>query len=59
MKAAYEAAQKIYTEESAKNPDFKKIFDSMRAFQQVSDIWMGLAENTLANFMQAQMRVNK
>ena len=42
MKAAYEAAQKIY--------------DSQRAFQQVSDIWMGLAEMTLANFMQSQLR---
>lgn len=59
LRAAYEAAQKIYAEESAKNPDFKKIFDSMRAFQQVSDIWMGLAEGTLANFMQAQMRAKK
>ena len=56
MKAAYEAAQKIYAEESARNPDFKKIYDSQRAFQQVSDIWMGLAEMTLANFMQSQLR---
>ena len=59
MKAAYEAAQKIYAEESAKNPDFKKIYDSQRAFQQVSDIWMGLAENTLASFMQSQLRAKK
>ena len=59
MKAAYEAAQKIYAEESAKNPDFKRIYDSQRAFQQVSDIWMGLAENTLANFMQSQLRAKK
>ncbi|MDS4026048.1 MAG: TRAP transporter substrate-binding protein [Candidatus Contendobacter sp.] len=59
MKAAYEAAQKIYAEESAKNPDFKKIYDSQQAFQQISDIWMGLAENTLANFMQARMRDKK
>ncbi len=59
MKAAYEVAQKIYADESVKNPDFKKIFDSMRAFQQVSDIWEGLAEDTLANFMQAQLRAQK
>jgi len=59
MKAAYEAAQKIYAEESARNPDFKKIYDSQRAFQQVFDIWMGLAENTLANFMQSQLRAKK
>jgi len=52
MKAAYQSAQKIYAVESAGNRDFRKIYDSMRAFQQVSDIWMGLAETTLATFMQ-------
>jgi TRAP-type mannitol/chloroaromatic compound transport system substrate-binding protein len=41
------------------NPEFKKIFDSMRAFQQVSDIWTGMAENTLANFMQAPLPTRK
>jgi len=55
MKAAYQVAKKIYAVESNKNPDFKKIYDSMRAFQKVSDAWTGLAENTLANFMQTQL----
>ena len=59
MKAAYETAQKIYAEESAKNPDFKKLYDSMRAFQRASDIWAGLPEGTLANFMQAMLRSGK
>jgi TRAP-type mannitol/chloroaromatic compound transport system substrate-binding protein len=59
MHAAYKTAQKIYTAESAANPDFKKIYDSMRAFQQVSDIWTGMAENTMANFMQAQSIAGK
>jgi len=59
MKTAYDAVQKIYAEESAKNPDFKKIFDSMQAFQKVSDIWMGLPEGTLANFMQAMLRAGQ
>ncbi len=52
----YEIAQKLYEEESAKNPDFKRIFDSMRAFQQPSDLWNGVAEVPLANFMQAVRR---
>ncbi|NMQ18029.1 twin-arginine translocation signal domain-containing protein [Candidatus Competibacter phosphatis] len=56
LKAAYKAAHKIYAEESAKNPDFKKLFESMHTFQQASDIWMGLAEDTLANFMQVALR---
>ncbi|RUQ33042.1 MAG: ABC transporter substrate-binding protein [Candidatus Competibacteraceae bacterium] len=59
MKAAYEAAEKIYAEESAKNPDFKKLYDSLRTFQQLSDIWLSLPEEAMANFMQAQMRVKK
>lgn len=59
MKAAYEAAEKIYAEESAKNPDFKKLYDSLRTFQQLSDIWLSLPEEAMANFMQTQMRVKK
>jgi TRAP-type mannitol/chloroaromatic compound transport system substrate-binding protein len=59
MKTAYQSAQKIYAIESAGNSDFKKIFDSMRAFQRVSDVWMGLTENTLANFMQSQLSAGK
>ena len=55
MKAAYKMAEKIYTVESDRNPDFKKIFDSMRDFQRVSDVWTGMAENILANFMQTQL----
>jgi hypothetical protein len=31
----------------------------LSAFQQLSDIWMGLAEGALANFMQAQLRAKK
>ena len=59
MKAAYTAALKIYAEESEKNPEFKKLYDSMRTFQQLSDIWMGLAEGSLASFMQAALRNNR
>lgn len=56
LRAAYEASQKIYEEESAKNPVFKKILDSQRAFQRASDVWLGTAEGTLANFMQKALR---
>lgn len=59
LTAAYDVALKLYAEESAKNPDFKKLYDSLAAFQQVSDIWMGLAEGALANFMQVQLRAKK
>ncbi len=53
---AYEIAQKLYAEESEKNSQFKKLYDSMRAFQQTSDTWMGIAEAPMMNFMQAVRR---
>lgn len=55
MKAAYQMAKKIYAVESDRNPDFKRIFDSMCAFQKISNAWAGMAENTLANFMEGQL----
>lgn len=59
MKAAYAAAQKIYAEESGKNPDFKKLYNALRTFQQASDSWLGVAETSMATFMQAQARPRK
>jgi TRAP-type mannitol/chloroaromatic compound transport system substrate-binding protein len=53
---AYETAQKLYDEESAKNPTFKTIYESMRAFQQLSDAWLSISELPMANFMQAARR---
>ncbi len=53
---AYESALKLYEEESAKNPTFKSIYDSMRAFQQASDVWQGACEVPMGNFMQATRR---
>jgi len=53
---AYETAQRLYEEESAKNPTFKAIYESMRAFQQASDAWFSVSELPMANFMQAARR---
>ena len=53
---AYEIAQKLYAEESAKNPTFKAIYESMHAFQQISDVYLSVSELPMANFMQAVRR---
>ncbi len=53
---AYETAQTVYAEEAASNPTFKRIYDSMTAFQQTSDVWWNVAESSMANFMQAMRR---
>ena len=54
---AYEVAQQIYAEESAANPRFKKIYDSMTAFQKSADVWWGIAESSMSNFRQAVRRM--
>jgi TRAP-type mannitol/chloroaromatic compound transport system substrate-binding protein len=53
---AYDVAQQIYAEESAQNPTFKALYESMRTFQQRSDVWWNVAEAPMANFMQAVRR---
>ncbi|MBK1722974.1 TRAP transporter substrate-binding protein [Thiocystis violacea] len=54
---AYEVAQQVYAEEAAKNPTFKKIYDSMIAFQKSSDVWWSVAESSMSNFRQAVRRM--
>jgi TRAP-type mannitol/chloroaromatic compound transport system substrate-binding protein len=53
---AYETAQRLYAEESARNPTFKAIYDSMRAFQDESDLWQSVSQVPMGNFMQAVRR---
>lgn len=53
MAACYKAAQELYAETSAKNPAFKKIYDSMKKFQDEQLQWFAVAENRYDNFMQA------
>jgi TRAP-type mannitol/chloroaromatic compound transport system substrate-binding protein len=51
MEAAFKAANEIYDETSAKNPDFKKMYDSLRAFRNEEYLWWQVAEYTFDNFM--------
>jgi TRAP-type mannitol/chloroaromatic compound transport system substrate-binding protein len=44
MDACYKAANEVYTETSAKNPDFKKVYDSMVAFRGDQYLWWQVAE---------------
>ena len=39
MEVCYKAAMELYAEISAKNPDFKKIYDDMRNFQRDQILW--------------------
>lgn len=50
MEACWKAAHEIYAEESAKNPMFKKLWDSHSAFRSDSYLWWQVAELTYDTF---------
>ena len=50
MDACFKASQETYAEESAKNPQFKKIFEDYRAFRNMEAQWFGLAEQAFAQY---------
>src|ERR687893_2875777 len=51
MEAAFKASNELFDEISAKNADFKKIYDSMRAFRNEEYLWFQVSEYTFDNFM--------
>jgi TRAP-type mannitol/chloroaromatic compound transport system substrate-binding protein len=51
MEACYKASNEMYDETMAKNPDFKKIWENMRAFRGEEYLWFQVAEYTYDNFM--------
>lgn len=51
MEASLRAANEVYDDISAKNVDFKKIWDSMKAFRNEEYLWFQVAEYTYDNFM--------
>ena len=51
LTACYNAANEVYAETSAKNADFKKIYDSIAAFRGDQYLWWQVAEYTYDSFM--------
>jgi len=51
MEASYKAANDTYAEVSAKNADFKKVYDSMVAFRGDGYLWWQVAELGFDSFM--------
>jgi TRAP-type mannitol/chloroaromatic compound transport system substrate-binding protein len=54
MQAAYKASFEVYDEIAAKNPKFKKVYDSWLAFRGDEYLWFRVAENTFENFVYSQ-----
>ncbi|CAN7603997.1 TRAP transporter substrate-binding protein [Bosea sp. LjRoot90] len=51
LEACLKASKEVYAETSAKNPDFKKIYEAMSAFRGDEYLWFQIAEYTYDNFM--------
>src|SRR5258706_2355391 len=59
LEACFEAAWAFYEEIAAKDPKFKKIFESLKAFRSESNLWFRVAENTFDNFNYAMSAKGK
>jgi TRAP-type mannitol/chloroaromatic compound transport system substrate-binding protein len=51
MDTCYKAAQELYAEIAAKNPKFKKIYDSYAAWMQDGYLWHQIADYTMDSYM--------
>jgi TRAP-type mannitol/chloroaromatic compound transport system substrate-binding protein len=54
MEAAYKESMALYSELSAKNPNWKKIYDDYIKFRADANMWFRFAEAGFDDFMQAQ-----
>jgi TRAP-type mannitol/chloroaromatic compound transport system substrate-binding protein len=59
LEASFNAANQVYAELTAKNANFKKIWDSQVAFRKEGVLWGRVAENTYDNFMARQSAAEK
>jgi TRAP-type mannitol/chloroaromatic compound transport system substrate-binding protein len=54
MNAAFKSAQQIYSDLSARNPDWKRIYEDYSRFLAEQNVWFRFTEGTFDRFMQAQ-----
>ena len=59
LEACYKASLEVYSEISATNADFKKIYEDQVAFKREGYLWMQLSEYTFDTFMMIQQRSGK
>jgi len=58
LDASYDAGMELYSE-LASDPEWKKIYDSMMAFQVDNFLWSQVAEGTYADFMREKQRAGE
>ena len=54
MDAAFKESMALYSEISAKNPRWKKIYDDYAAFRRDVNLWFQFTEANFDDFMQKQ-----
>ena len=54
MELAFKEAMALYSELSAKNPNWKKVYDDYSKFRADQNLWFRFAEASFDDFMQAQ-----
>ncbi|WP_085315837.1 TRAP transporter substrate-binding protein [Derxia lacustris] len=53
MDAAFKHSMELYSELSAKNPEWKKIYDDLSAFRKDQNLWFRFTEATFDRYMQS------
>ena len=56
LDVCFKAANEVYADISGKNEDFKKVWDSIKAFRSDQYLWIQVAENTYDTYMMIQQR---
>ena len=56
LESAYKAAVQLYSDESAKNPAFKKIYDEYLKYQKTQNQWFSVAELGMDSFLQQHVK---
>jgi len=54
MEAAFKESQALYSELSAKNPNWKKVYEDWSKFRREQNLWFRFAEAGFDDFMQGQ-----
>lgn len=54
IEAGYSAAMDLYSDISARNPRWKKVYDSYAAFQKDQNLWFSIAEAGYDSFVQSK-----
>jgi TRAP-type mannitol/chloroaromatic compound transport system substrate-binding protein len=54
LDAAFKEAMALYSEISAKNANWKKVYDDFSAFRRDVNLWFRFTEATFDDFMQRQ-----